>query len=201
LLVERKVRNVRNSICDWPFQAWIFFLFAMAAFWGNAAFVSQDNLPGNLVANSSFETGNSASLQGWIADSTWTKFARDVPRHGGQWSIKLEAAWAPQEGFAEAYLTGESGRSIYRLTAWMKTLHQWNGTISLGIKRSGQTIVRKSIGGQNPQWTMVTLSDTLALSRADTLVVRLSAGMTQVRRGEVLFDLVKLERIPANTIR
>lgn len=169
-----------------------FLLFVVAACLGNVAFVDTENL----ISNPSFEAGKGPSSRGWIVDSTWVDFAGDVPPQGGQWSIKLEAGWAPQEGFAETYYSGDAGKGIYRLTAWMKTLHQWTGTISLGLKKSGQTSIRKSISRDSPQWTQILLQDTLAVSRADSIVVRLSAGMTAVRRGEALFDLVKLEKIP-----
>ncbi len=190
-----------DKACRFRFTRWqargtTFILFAVAAFLGNAAFVGTDNLPENLISNSSFEIGKSPSLEGWIVDSTWVDFARDVPPQGGQWSIKLEAGWAPQEGFAETYYSGDAGKRIYRLTAWMKTLHQWKGTISLGLRKSGQTIIRKSTSRDSTQWSQISLQDTLAVSRADSIIVRLSAGMTAVRRGEALFDLVKLERVP-----
>jgi hypothetical protein len=177
-----------------------FILFVVAACLGNVAFIGTDTHPKNLIPNSSFEIGTSPTLQGWVVDSTWVDYVKDAPTRGGQWSIKLEAGWAPQEGFAETCLSGESGRNIYRLTAWMKTLHQWTGTISLGIRKSGQTLMRKSISSHNPQWTAVSLSDTLSLGRSDSLIVRLSAGMTEVRRGEVLFDLVQLERVPTQAL-
>jgi hypothetical protein len=177
-----------------------FILFVVAACLGNVAFLGTDTHPKNLIPNSSFEIGTSPTLQGWIVDSTWVDFVKDAPTQGGQWSIKLEAGWAPQEGFAETYLSGESGRNIYRLTAWMKTLHQWNGTISLGVRKSGQKALRKSASSNASQWTSISLQDTLTVGRSDSLIVRLSAGMTEVRRGEVLFDLIQLERVPAKAL-
>jgi len=171
-------------------------LLTAAACLNDETLISDEKNQKNLISNSSFEIDNKPTLQGWVADSARDNLVKDAPPQGGQWSIKLEAGWAPQEGFAETYYSGDTGKNIYRLTVWIKTLHQWDGTISLGLKKSGQTIIRKSASRDSPQWSQLSLQDTLSVSRADSIIIRLSAGITEVRRGEARFDLVRLERVP-----
>lgn len=148
----------------------------------------------HLIQNPSFELNGQPSDRGWKLSTALRSFKRDVPPGGGTWSLSLIAGSGPEEGVAEATFPEPKGEGNYKLTAWMKTLDGWHGTIALGVRSHGEDSYRKWIIENSPEWKLLTLEDSLNLGPHDSVVVRLSAGFTEVVRGEVLFDLVQLER-------
>jgi hypothetical protein len=90
------------------------------------------------------------------------------------WSLKVKAGF-PDEGFAETYITGQSGTHIYELKFWMKAA-EWIGTASIGINTQNQFILSKAVSDTSSNWSQFTLIDTLSTQSSDTITVRLSAG-------------------------
>jgi len=146
----------------------------------------------NIIFNSSFETKGNPSLAKWNADTILASLVKDVPPEYGKWSLQLIPGWYPQEGFAETYVTGIKESGIFKLTVWMKSLNNWEGSVSLRLNNSPNI---KKVSNSTGNWSMVTLTDTILLNETDTLFIRLSAGRTEVVSGKVLFDNVLLEKI------
>lgn len=155
--------------------------------------------PGNLLSNPSFELNNHPSYTGWhfniTADSA---VSDDIPTLGGSWSLKLIPDWNP-EPWARTYLTGMTGRRIFLLSAWVKTINlSTPAHISFGIlqlDRSLRDAATVNISGT--EWSLYAVQDTLDLVTSDTVVVELSPGEDQAPQidAQALFDLVKLQKV------
>ncbi len=152
----------------------------------------------NLIQNPSFEdsTGQQ-SLEGWIiSDSALTSFFQNTPPNGGGWSLELEAGSTQGptalEGFAETYITGQTGTNIYQLTVWMKSLTDWPGGISFGVLSQNQLLQKKEIIDTATTWTQYALIDTLITQVNDTILIHLSAGSLGPfgSQNSILFDLI-----------
>jgi hypothetical protein len=157
----------------------------------------------NLIANPSFETiSHQPDYSGWtgtayLFDSLGHQnfpLVQDAPQGGGLWCVQVEPLWAPQEGFTETMLTGQTGTHNYQLTLWMKTIH-WRGLISLEQWRNGQLIDDKNLSDTSSLWKRESLVNTMMVLPTDTLKIHFSAGYTEMISGQVRFDNVKLEII------
>lgn len=153
----------------------------------------------NLIQNSSFESNNQPTLQSWVTDTTLRKFVQDVPPNGGQWSLQLIPGWFPQEGYARTYVSGQSGVGVYQISVWVKSTNGWRSTIRLGQWAQGTWINSKQISSDSTLWIQYSLIDTLSVQPNDTIAVHLSAGRAEIAKGNVLFDLVRLEKIQSIT--
>jgi len=153
-----------------------------------------------LLQNSSFESNDQPTLQSWVADTTLREFVQDVPPNGGQWSLQLSPGWIPQEGYARTYVSGQSGVGVYHLSVWIKSINGWRGTVRLGQWVQGAWINSKGVSTDSALWIQYSLIDTLSVQPNDTIAVHLSAGETELATGDVLFDLVRLEKIQSITI-
>ncbi len=151
-----------------------------------------DSSTKNLINNPSFEIGNKPSLSKWKVDTVLASLVKDALPGYGEWSLKLTPGWFPQEGLAETYVTGISESGIFKLTVWMKSLKNWEGSVSIGLNNT--TNVKKA-SNNSAKWSLVTVLDTLSLKTTDTLFIRLSAGRTESALHTVLFDNVSLEKI------
>jgi hypothetical protein len=160
---------------------------------------SPNNDSTNLLQNSSFEFNNQPTLQYWIADTTLRKFAHDVPLDGGQWSLQLSPGWYPQEGFARSYVSAQLGVGVYQLTVWIKSINGWRGSVRLGQWSQNDWVNSRQIFCDSSAWTQYSLIDTISLQPNDSIAVQLSAGSAELANGDVLFDLVRLERIRSIT--
>ena len=161
---------------------------------------STDNA-GNLIANSSFETAaHQPDYNGWagtvyLVDSLGNQhipLVQDAPNGGGLWCVQIEPLWMPTEGYTESSVTGQTGTHIYKVTAWMRTIH-WIGSVSFEQWRNGQQIDNKQLTDSSSVWKQLSLLDTLTVLSTDILKVHLSAGTTEMLSGKVRFDNVKLE--------
>jgi len=90
------------------------------------------------------------------------------------WSLKVKTGF-PQEGFAETYITGQSGTNIYKLNFWMKAT-DWIGGAKLGLNTQNQFVDSKTLIDTATFWKQFTLIDTLSTQSSDTITVRLTAG-------------------------
>ena len=153
----------------------------------------------NFILNSSFEINNQPTLQSWVTDTSLAKALQDAPPDGGQWSLQLVPGWIPQEGFAQTYVSGKSGVGVYQLTFWSKSVYSWHGSVTFGQWTQKGWLQSKMIYCDSAIWTQYSLIDTLSLQAGDTIGVHLSAGRAEVARGQVLFDLIDLEKIASIT--
>lgn len=145
---------------------------------------------GNLIANSTFESNGQPNFQGWTGIKS---FSNDVPPDGGKWSLRLEPAWYPGEGFAETFITGLSGNYTFQLNCEVKSIRNGTGTIILRLRRENGTVtdVTKTTFNDST-WEKITLITTVQLQPADQLIVHLTAGSTEVATWFLLFDNVEL---------
>jgi len=154
---------------------------------------------GNLISNPSFEVNGKPSYAGWhFADAADTAVSDDVPVLGGSWSLLMHPDWLPIP-YARSYITGQSGRRVYMVSAWVKTANLPEpARIACGILQPDRTLrneVHVNITGTD--WSQYSLQDTLDLVATDTLVVELSPGAAQVVPidAQALFDLIRLQRV------
>jgi len=177
-----------------------FFLFSCG---GDSSTNPQDNSL-NLLSNTSFETpSNQPDYSHWwgtayLSDSVGNRLnplVKDAPPGGGVWCVELEPQWLPEGGYTESAIAGQSGTHIYKVSAWMKMLNKWHGSLSLEQWRNGKRISTKSLSDTSSVWKAVSLTDTLNIVAEDSIKVHLSAGSTQIVLGKVRFDLVRLERV------
>ena len=152
----------------------------------------KDNaIPQNLISNSSFENNGNPSFQGWTGNLY--AFVNNVPANGGQWSLQLAPGWVPDEGFAETFVTGLSGNYIFKLTCDAKTIY-WSGGVILRLQnQNGITTDLSKTTFNNTTWSTITLTTNATLQPTDKLIIHLTAGMTEIPMGKVLFDKVRLE--------
>lgn len=153
----------------------------------------------NLIQNSSFEANNQPSLQSWDVDTTLRQFVQDTPPLGGQWSVRLIPGWIPQEGFAQTYVSGQSGIGVYQLTVWIKSVGGWKGSVSFGPWTQKGWVRSKTTYSDSTAWIQISIVDTISLKSTDTIAIHISAGRAELAKGSVLFDLVRLERIQTIT--
>ena len=151
----------------------------------------------NLILNPSFEFDSVASLRFWSTDTFFGRLVRDAPPLGGLWSLELEPdRFGGFGGWARTYVTGQSDRGIYKLTVWMKsTSHTKGGWVSLGRWARNEFVDSKLVYLDSLAWSQVSITDTFSLQASDTIAVELSAGSTELATWQVLFDLVRLERL------
>ena len=126
-----------------------------------------------------------------------------IPSQWEVWSLLLDAGF-PQEGFAETYITGQSGTMIYQLKYWIKsdtTLQGDNSTglASIGLGTQSQFTASKTISDTASNWKQITLTDTLTTLSTDTITVRLSAGICDFCINTVYFDRIELTIIDTLT--
>lgn len=159
----------------------------------------------NLILNGNFEIDGQATAINWffaggIEGDTSTPFSQDTPPLGGNRSLPLHPGWAPQVGFSETYINATGGTDVYELRVWMKSNNGWPGSISIGIGAKSQKLYPdpltqvKSVSDTVTNWTEYILIDTLTTQANDTIVVRLSAGTSNLslEADKVFFDLVEL---------
>lgn len=149
----------------------------------------------NLVVNSSFEIGGHPTYQGWSGPPSLIALSQEAPPNGGNWSLQVTAGWYPEEGYAQTFISGQSGEHVYKLTVWMKCLHEWVGSFSLGLWRQGSVSQLKKVYSDCPEWIALSLTSNLAVEPTDMIRVRLSAGGASSPPAAVLFDRVELEII------
>ena len=146
----------------------------------------------NLINNSSFEVNGQSSFLGWTGSNY--SFVNDVPLNGGQWALQIEPEWAPSKGYSETFITGFSGNNTFKLSCNTKTIN-WEGQIILSLKSlNGSTTELTNVTFNNQIWATKELITTVSLQQSDKLIVRLSAGSTEVVNGKVLFDNIKLQK-------
>ena len=156
----------------------------------------------NLIQNSEFEINGQSSFQYWnytYGPCCLDTFSADVPTGGGGYSLHLEPMWVPATGSVETYITGLNSNNIFRLKFNGKMINSLSAEASASIylKSVLGTSTIWTLNFNNTQWTQyILLTNPIQLVSSDTLVVKLSAGSTEVATWSTLFDNIELVQIP-----
>jgi len=146
----------------------------------------------NLISNPGFENNGVPDFSDW----TGTKaFSNDVPPRGGKWSLQLVPEWYPSEGYAETFVTSLSGYHTFQFSCETKAE---NGTGRIIIRKKDQQGTIKDLSTttfSDSTWTTLTITIKVQLNPTDKLIVRLSAGSTELSLSKMLFDNVELKII------
>jgi hypothetical protein len=152
-----------------------------------------------LIFDSSFERGGRPTLVGWrIANPSVTTLVPEPAPGGGEWSLGLEADWAPTTGYVTKPILGVRNGDVLRLSAFVRAVdEQGGGSIALSVGPSyglgGNRA--KSVSTVSTSWTVLSVQDTVSLAPGDTVWVALSSFNTEITRRQGRFDLVALELI------
>ena len=150
----------------------------------------------NLLMNSSFESNDSASWQGWsrtIDDTALINLLTDTPTGGGRFSVKIETVWGPKL-FISQVIAVPAGTHFYKLSSWAKVVDA-GGNYSLAFKHLDTLTVRKSVTITDPAWALYSVLDTLTSVAGDSIVVTLFGGFSQLSAGQTFYDVCKLEKL------
>lgn len=151
-----------------------------------------------LILNGSFERDGVPTLEGWrITNPMVTTLVREPAPDGGEWSLALEADWAPTTGIVTMPILGVRDGDVLRLSAFVRAVDaEGGGSIALEVGQSyGHRLNRtKMAWASSTSWTRLSIRDTVSLAPGDTVWVALSSFHTEVTRRQGRFDLVSLRR-------
>lgn len=154
----------------------------------------EDEIPEDivLVSHGSFELEGTFTTDGWVTNNTSSD--PNAPVNGGVWSLKIDPAITPDEGFADFSMDVE-GQKKYKLTACINSFDNWPGSVSLLQRSSGGDItVLATESSDENAWILKTLEINTTFNAGDQLVIHLSGGSTETPAASkyVLFDLIEL---------
>lgn len=150
--------------------------------------------PDGLMSNGSFENGGSFSTDGWSVSNGASD--SDVPDGGGSFSLKLNPASLPGEGYADYIIEDLEGSHTFNASCFMRSFDDWPGSITLK-KRTADNVVTilATAASSDAGWIEKTISASATFNSGDVLIIHLSAGSTEIPIDSkyVLFDLVTIE--------
>jgi len=155
------------------------------------------SVPVELISNSSFESNDVFTLQGW---SAWRRdvidSALDAPQSGGKYSVSIEDMGIPIFGYITTTVAAPSGVHIYKFSVWTKSNFAFSAGSSaeLLLKSVDTTFTVNVFQVIDTVWTFNSKTDTLNATSNDSLVIRLRGGTSNFIR-RTMFNLVKLEVI------
>lgn len=156
--------------------------------------------PGELIFDGSFERDRQPTLEGWrIANPSVTTLVPEPAPGGGEWSLGLEADWAPTTGYVTMPIPGIRDGDVLRLSAFVRAVDADGGgsiTLSVGPSYGFRQNRAKRAATSSTTWTYLSVQDTVSLGPGDTVWVALSSFDTEITRRQGRFDLVSLRRIP-----
>ena len=155
--------------------------------------------PRGLIFDGSFEHDGQPTLDGWrITNASVTTLVPEPAPGGGEWSLGLEADWAPTTGYVTMPIPGIRDGEVLRLSAFVRAVDQDGGgsiTLSVGPSYGLQRNRAKCTSTSSTSWTYLSVQDTVSLGPGDTVWVALSSPNTEITRRQGRFDLVSLRRI------
>ena len=153
-----------------------------------------------LIRDGSFERDGLPTLKGWrITNPAVTTLVREAAPGGGEWSLALEADWAPTTGYVTMPIPGVRDGDVLQLSAFVRAVDaEGGGSIALSVGPSyGLTLNRaKWASASSTSWTRLSVQDTVSLAPGDTVWAALSSFHTEITRRQGRFDLVSLRRLP-----
>ena len=156
----------------------------------------------NLLPNGSFESGGRPTLEGWrVNNGALTSLVAEPAPGGGNWSLELEADWAPTSGYITAPIPDLRNGDVLQLSAYLRALStDGGGAIGIAVGKSYELAQHfKHVESTDTSWTQVSLQDTVSIAEGDTVWVVLSSFHTESVRREGLFDRVVLLRLSGTT--
>lgn len=151
------------------------------------------------ILDESFERDGRPTLEGWrVVNPSVTILVPEPAPGGGEWSLGLEADWAPTTGLVTRPIPGIQDGDVLRLSAFVRAVDMdGGGSISLSVgPRYGLRGNRvKRAFAASTSWTLVSIQDTVPLAPGDSVWVTLSSFHTEVTRRQGRFDLVWLRHI------
>jgi hypothetical protein len=156
----------------------------------------------NLLANGSFETDGQPSFAGWSSlDSTIVGIASEPAPGGGDYSLGIGTSWLPPTGVVWTHVPDAHDGDILSLSATVRVSGSQNLPGMLAISVGSQPDwfrgdSNKWTSFNAPEWTQVSLLDTLSMTTTDSVwVVLVGPGCEVCWGGTAYFDLVRLERL------
>jgi hypothetical protein len=138
----------------------------------------------NFITNHSFENKGAPSLRGWEVFGK-VDFFRDTPPGGGTYSIGIESSWVPQY-YAAYSLRVENGKRVYDFSCWAKAVQI---PASINIIIYNDTVkYSKSIEVTDTEWRLYKLSDTITVSRGDSIKIYLNGSTSQLLPSTTYYD-------------
>lgn len=147
----------------------------------------------NVLVNTTFEKGDSASADGWIiSPPPLGGFSEDIPPGGGNYSLQLQAS-NPEGGRATITVPVILEKPVYEFTFWAKTYENSN-SVFLDFISSSETPQTDTILVRDSVWTEYSFTtDTLQVSQGDSLRITFQAGIEQILLINSYFDRCRLE--------
>lgn len=148
----------------------------------------------NNVLEESFEKNNMPLFEQWQKNFTDSllKFAEDVPRDGGRYSIYLESIWGPPLSISRE-IDLNAGNYVLDLEVWSKT-ENVEGLIELGIQKQDTFEVLDTILVKAAQWTSYKKSISIELGISDKVKLVLSGGSSQLLQGRTYYDKITIKK-------
>jgi len=150
-----------------------------------------------LLQNGSFELNGSPSLDGWQpGNPALATLITPGGPGGGDWSLRLQADWAPTLGFVVQNIEGLQSGDVVELRVDVKAAGtDGGGSIGLRVGPDPWTGAGKSAWTASSEWTTLTVVDTLQFGEGDSLWVQLSSFNTEIVPRVGLFDNASLTRV------
>jgi len=186
------VRMQRNLTKHFTMNRSIFILCAVLSLTA----CKKEETPEGYVSNGSFESNGNFSTDGWVVSNGTS--ATDVPTGGGSYSLRLNPAASPGEGYAEYVISDLEGAIAMDISCYMKAFGDWPGSLTVK-KRTEDNVVTTlgTIAYSENNWAQKTVSIAGSLESGDELIIHLSSGSTEIPIDTkyVLFDLVVVSDI------
>ncbi len=147
----------------------------------------------SLIQNPSFEAAAEPTADGWLVEEGLAGFYKDTPPGGGEWSLALSHGMPPEWGWAQTFITDQSGKHVYHLTSWAKSTGV-AGSIGFGVWYDNEGVRGKTIAIPRDanDWSAYEIIDTIDVRATDSLAVVLCGYGHELEGGVVLFDLIQL---------
>jgi hypothetical protein len=153
----------------------------------------------NLIQNGSFERDGEPTLAFWrFGDDNLAMPMNEATPGEGDWSLRLDADWAPTTGFAYVSVPNVRTGDRLELSGFVRALSpEGGGAIVLVIGESLSSRVAKRAGQTTSRttWTQLRLTETVSLEPGDSVWVVLTSVPTEVVARSALFDGIELVRI------
>lgn len=140
---------------------------------------------------SSFEKDNNPSIGQWkVNNPAAVKFREVVPKNDGKYSLYIEGQWGPPTMVFTA-IPAVPGIHNYRLSLMAKR-DKLFGTAWFG-KDKDSALVSDFLRIKDTSWTKYSMEKTIDSKQDDSIYIYLKGGFSELLKGGVYFDEVKLE--------
>lgn len=144
-----------------------------------------------ILFHSSFEKDNNPSIGLWkVSNPAAVKFREVVPKNGGKYSLYIEGQWGPPTMVYTA-IPAVPGIHNYRLSLMARRDNLF-GTAWFGIYKDS-ALVSNFLRIKDTSWTKYSMEKTIDSKQDDSIYIYLRGGFSELLRGGVYFDNVKLE--------